>query len=330
VTTAASPQFGTTAQVTIVPPFGPGITINPDLTPGVSQGRVDWSVTKGVGQSNTCSIRGYNLGKTSRDRAGGIIKRVIDFSDEFAFLDGRLVEGVDLGGTSTVSTANGFGSLTLKARYQGSSTTASLFEGTAVQVRSKHRRDTWVTTLTGDDGVMQSTSAIADKVWTSTVPSVEVLDYLVRQVMVASLATPYPPQLAAYAFVGGYDASNYFATDILDQLTALTKTQWWWDDGEVFFSALGQPMLTPPIVLSSSGAPGTTKILDKPQPTEDGKVIVPSLLLPEMRPMSPVTVIAEALGGSYFASTVQHNGSTRGGVSRTVATLTPIGVVPFL
>ncbi len=332
MTTAASPQFGTTAQVTIVPPFGPGITVNPDLTPGVRQGRVDWEVSKGVGGQtpNTCTVRGYNLSKTSRDRAGGIVKRVIDFSDEFAFLDGRLVEGSDLGGSSTVSTANGFGSLTLRARYQGSSSTAALFEGTAVSVKSEHRMHTWKTTIMGSDGVLQSSSAVADKVWTSTVPSAEVLDYLVRRVMVATLATPYPPSLAKYQFVGGYDASNFYASDILDQLTDLTRTEWWWDDGAIYFAELGQPTATPPIVVSSSGGVGAIKLLHKPLPTEDGKTLIQCLLTPGLRPRSGVTVQAEALGGSYVASTVKHSGSTRGGVSRTLATLTPLGVVPFL
>ncbi len=330
--TAASPQFGTTAQVKIVPPFGPGIIINPDLTPGVRQGRIDWEVSKGVGGStpNTCTVRAYNLSRTSRDRAGGIIRRVVDFSDEFAFLDGRLIEGSDLGGTSTVSTANGFGSLTLRARYQGSSSTAALFEGTATAVKSEHRTHTWVTTITGSDGVLQSTAAISDKVWTSTVPAVEVLDYLVRRVMVATLATPYPPSLAGYQFVGGYDGSNFYASDILDQLTALTRTEWWWDDGAIYFAERGLPTAAPPIVVSSSGAPGTVRLLHKPLPTEDGKLIVQCLLTPSLRPRSSVTVQAEALGGSYVAAEVKHSGSNRGGVSRTVATLRPLGAVPFL
>ncbi len=75
--TAASPQFGTTIQVEIVPPFGPGVIVNPDLTPGVTQGRVDFAVTKGVGGSTpaVCSIRCYNLKKDSRDKAAGITKR---------------------------------------------------------------------------------------------------------------------------------------------------------------------------------------------------------------------------------------------------------------
>lgn len=329
---AASPQFGTTAQVTIVPPFGPGVIINPDLTPGVVQLRVDFRVTKGIGGSTpaTCDVRIFNLGPLSRNRAAGIVKRVIDFSDEFAFLDGRLIVGADLGGTSTVSTVNGFGSLKLSARYQGSTSTAAIFDGTATQTTSKHRLDTWTTTVNGGDGVLQSTSAIADKFWSSSVSATEVLDYLVRTVMVAELATPYPPTLAGYTFIGGYDATNFYASDILDQLTKLTKTAWWWDDGAVYFTTLGVPLPTPPIVLSPSGAPGTTRLLSKPMRVEGNLVQVRSLLLPEMRPMSPVTVLAAELGGQYFASAIEHAGSNRRGISTTTATLTPLGVVPFL
>jgi len=327
----ASPQFGTTAQVTIIPPFGPGVLVNPDLTPGVTQGRVDWQVVKGIGGStgSQASVRCYNLSASSRRRASGIVKRTIDFSDEFAFLDGRLVTGADVGGTSTISTLNGFGSLTLKARYQGSSTTASLFEGTATAVISEHRRNTWTTDITGSDGVLQSSSAVADKFWGSTVPAVEVLTYLGR-VMGTELATPYPPELSGYAFVGGFDATNYYASDILDQLTTLTKTEWWLDDGAVYFSSLGLPLPVTPIVISSSGAPGTVRMLSKPRPIEGGLLEVRCLLLPEMRPKTPVTLISAEFGGSYFASAVRHNGSNRGGVSTTTPTLTPVGVLGFL
>ena len=329
----SSPQFGTVAQVTIIPPFGPGVVINPDLTGVATQHRVDWQVSKGIGGSTpaSCVIRVFNLGPEDRNRAAGITKRVIDFSNEFAFLDGRLIEGSDLGGTSTVSTANGFGTLKLRATYQGSSSAASLFEGTSTTVISEHRRDTWVTTITGGDGVLQTSSAIADKFWGSTVPAVEVLDYLVRQVMVAELATPYPVALSAYSFVGGYDATNFYASDILDQLTTLTKTEWWWDDGAVYFSDLGAPLPAPPIVLSPSGAPGTTRLLSKPRVLEGNLVEARALLLPDMRPKSPTTILAEELGGQYFASSIMHRGSNRSAsVSTTTATLTPLGVVPFL
>jgi len=319
-------------QVTIQPPFGPGLIINPDLTPGVVQGRVDWQVSKGIGGStpSTCSIRAYNLKPSSRARAGGIVKRVIDFTDEFSFLDGRLITGADLGGTSTVSTVNGFGSVKLMARYQGSATTALLFEGTSDSVTSVHQTHTWVTTITGSDGVLQSSSAIADKFWGYTVTAPEVLDYLVRRVMASELATPYPPELAAWSFVGGFDATNYYASDLLDQITAVTKTEWWIDDGAVYFSSLGLPLPVPPILLSTSGAPGTTRMIGRPRPIEGGLLEVPCLLLPELRPKSPVTILSAEHGGAYWASAVLHTGSNRAGTSRTIATLTPLGVVGFL
>lgn len=330
---AASPQFGTVAQVTIVPPFGPGVIINPDLTGVARQLRVDWQVSKGIGGSTpaSCVIRVFNLGPIGRNRSAGITKRVIDFSNEFAFLDGRLIEGADLGGVSTVSTVNGFGTLKLRATYQGSSSAATLFEGTSTTVISTHRLNTWVTTITGGDGVLQTSSAIADRFWSSTTPAVEVLDYLVREVMVAELATPYPVALSAYSFVGGYDATNFYASDILDQLTKLTRTEWWWDDGAVYFADLGAPLPRPPIILSPSAVPGTTRLLSKPRALEGGLVEVRALLLPELRPKSPVTIAAAELGGSYFASSVVNQGSNRkASVSTTTATLTPLGGVPFL
>jgi len=306
--------------VTITPPFGPGVIVNPDITPGVSQLRVEWDVSKGIGGSsgNTCSVRVYNLGASSRKIAAGIVRRAYEFDPDFAFLDGRLEPGADVGG----------GTLTLKARYQASSSTASLFEGTATAVKSENRRNTWTTTIVGTDGMLQTSSAIADKFWAGTVPAVNVLTYLVTRVMVAPLATPYPPEIAADVFVGGVDTTNIYASAWLDDYAAKRNFEWWIDDGAVFFSSPGAALPQPPIILTPNGAPGSTRMLSKPRPVEGGKVEVPALMLPEMRPKSPVTVVAADLGGAYFASAVRHTGSNSGSsrVSRTIATLTPLGV----
>ena len=189
-----------------------------------------------------------------------------------------------------------------------------------------------VTAAQGSDGVIQQTSAIADKAWTGDVSSAEVLDYLISRVMVAELATPLPPEIAAYTFRGGLDATNYFATDILDQLTALTETEWWWDDGAVYLSSKGQPLPGDPITVSARREPDTRLMLDKPERTEDNQVIVPMLLSPDVRPKSAIRIRAAEFGGDYFVSSVEHRGQNRGSrsVCRTIATCTPVGVVGFL
>jgi len=335
VTSTAAAQFGVVAQVEVVPPFSDGVVINPDLSPGVIQGRVNWSVLKGVGGSQPAQAVAvvYNRSPSTRSKLAGEVKRLVNFSDEFDFLDGRLVEGTDLGGTSSVSAGAGFGTLRISARYSGSSSTATLFEGTAISARSRLvGGTTWVTTITGGDGIIQDSSAIADRAWVGDVSSSEVLDYLIKRVLVAQLATPIPPELARYKFVGGYDATNIYATDILDQLTELTRTEWWWDDGAIYLGSRGAPLPGPPIVVSSVAEPGTRRLIDRPERTEDNQVILPMLLAPDVRQRSLLRVRSGDLGGDYTVASVEHRGQNRGStsVSRTTATCAPLGVVGFL
>jgi len=335
VTSTRSQQFGVVAQVEIVPPFTDGITVNPDVTPGVVQGRIDWRVRKGIGGSQPAeaTVVMYNLAKSSRTTIAGETRRIIDFADEFDFLDGRLVTGADLGGQTSVSAGTGFGTLRISARYSGSSTTAKLFDGTLAFARSRRvSGHTWVTVGQGSDGVIQATSAIANKFWASDVAATEVLDYLIRRVMVAELATAIPPELARYTFRGGYDATNIYATDILDALTGLTRTQWWWDDGAVYLTSRGQPLAEPAIEVSASLEPNARLLIDKPERTEDNQVVCPMLLSPDVRPNRLLRIRSGELGGDYFVTSVEHVGQNRGStaVCRTIATCTPLGVVGFL
>ncbi|MGB2800426.1 MAG: hypothetical protein WBC82_11370 [Dehalococcoidia bacterium] len=335
MTSTRSQQFGVVAQVEIVPPFADGIRVNPDVTPGVPQTRVDWRIRKGIGGSQPAeaTVVMYNLAQSSRSTAAGELRRIIDFSDEFAFLDGRLVTGADLGGEASVSAGTGFGRLKVSARYSGSSATARLFDGTLSFARSRRvGGNTWVTTAQGSDGIIQDTSAIADKFWGSDVSAPEVLDYLVRRVMVAELATEIPQALAKYTFAGGYDATNIYATDILDQLTKLTRTQWWWDDGAVYITDVGKPLPGPPIIVSSKSEPGARLLIDKPERTEDNQVVCPMLLSPDVRPNTLIRIRSNDLGGDHVVNSVEHRGQNRGSrsVCRTIATCTPLGVVGFL
>lgn len=335
MTSTVSQQFGVVAQVEIIPPFEDGIRINPDVTPGVVQGRIDWHVRKAIGGSQpaSASARMYNLSQSSRDLLGGQTRRIVDFADEFAFLDGRLVTGQDLGGQTSVMAGVGFGILRLSAKYSGSSTTARLFDGTLSYASSSLANGhTWVTDAQGTDGVIQNSAAIADKFWAGDVAATEVMDYLIRRVMVAELATPVPDEIARYTFRGGFDATNIYATDILDALTELTRTRWWWDDGAVYLTSAGQPLPGPTIRVSTRPGPGSRLLVSKPQRTADNQVVLPLLLAPDVRPGSRLEVDSGELRGEYVAASVEHRGQNRGAGSaaKTWATCDPLGVVGFL
>ena len=98
-------QFGRAVQVTIIPPFGDGVIVNPDVAPGAVQLRCSVRVVKGIGAPASCEATVWNLGQQSRDRAAGVTRRVVDFSDEVGIIDGRIVFGDQFGDGSHILTS---------------------------------------------------------------------------------------------------------------------------------------------------------------------------------------------------------------------------------
>jgi hypothetical protein len=332
-------QFGRVVQVEIVPPEGEGVMINPEPAWGRVQQRVRVSVTKGIGSPAAASVDIYNASKNTRDRAAGVTRRVVDFSGEIGSLDGRLVFGEDLDGgkAEVVSRANGFGFLRVSAFYLGSGAAVPIFVGTSKRVEQVGAKPTPITRITGTDGVIQDASAITNRQWRTTTDGPTVLEYVIREVMGTRLvgsepgnfAAGLPLALAELELVGGYDATALFATDILDEFARVTRTKWWWDNGEVYWLDQGGSLPLPPLVLDSRPRSDAWQIVDKPTPGEDNKVDVPTLLLPAMIPGRLATIASGEFAGDYVASTVTHDVDNRGGLARTTARLDRVGVLPF-
>lgn len=333
-------QFGQAVQVTVIPPFGKGATINPDVAPGAVQLRCAVSVSKGIGAPSVATVDVWNLAQQTRDRIAGVTRRVVDFSSEVATLDGRVVFGDQFGDgkAETVTRANGFGFIRVGAFYQGAGTTVSLFEGSTTTVAPDPRRPGIVTRITASDGVFQDAAAVTNRQWRDKVSGATVLEYVIREVMGTTLSgsqpgdfgAGLPTELRNFQLVAGYDATALYATDILDEFARVSLTEWWWDDGVIFWKARGRGLDRAPLILDTKPATGSYQILGTPQPAEDNQVRVPLLLLPECRPGVPVRIQSGAFSGDYYTRAVEHAIDNRGGsAAKTFATLARTGVLPF-
>ena len=337
-------QFGRRISVEIVPPEGPGVLINGDAS--APQLDVSVRVSKAMGGTPaTCTVDVTNLTQRTRERAAGITRRIIDFSDLVGTIDGRLVFGEELDGgqAERVTRANGFGYLRVAAYYRGTSSTPhTIFEGTCKSVTPvPNTQPSPVTRITGGDGVIQDAAAICDKQWTEATSAATVLEYVIRDVMGTTLAgsqpgnfaAGLPAPIAALKLPAGYNATAIYATDILDtfvkQLSAKTPTDWWWDDGDVYWLERGKALPGKPILLDVTPSPGAFRLVDLPQAAEDGEVVATALMLPQMRPGRHARVVSGDFAGDYIVRAADHALTNGRGSALTTGRLARLGALPF-
>ena len=341
-------QFGQAVQVEVIPSIGDGVLINPDVSPGAVQLRCSVQVTKAISSPATpssCSVDVWNLATKSRDRAAGATRRIIDFGSEVDALDGRVVFGTDFGdGTAEVVTrSNGFGFLRVSAFYQGAGSTVALFKGSCTSVETQDRRPDQITRITGADGLVQSSAAVTNRQWRDPTTMAVVLEYVVRDVMKTSLAgsTPgdfeagLPASVRGFKLPAGYDATALYATDILDEFARVTDSEWWWDDGYLYWLDRGDVLPDPPLRLSPTPATGSYRMIRTPQATEPvagaPAIVAPLLLLPEARLGRAVIIEAGRYKGEWSCRSVTHAVDNRSGrVATTMAKLARRGVLSFL
>lgn len=304
-------HFDRTVRVSITPANGrPGILVNPVALPagggfGPPQLRVMFEVERSIDtEPNSARVTVVNLGEQSRNNAAGVVRRRVDFSNEFAFIDGRLIEGAALGGgvVELVETSAGFGYMRLEAGYDGVAST--IFEGGTTRLESRHEGTEWLTEVTAGDGETSLTTAVANKSFPDGTPALAIVAYLVRTMGLtpAGLATP-PPELAAAVSSGAVCIGR--ARDCLDALLTGLRVTWWVDSGE--FWAVGESGVLPvpplPVVLA----------LERPRTLEGGVVEVRLPLTPAARPGIPAALALPTLQGAYRVNRVTHRGDNRGG-----------------
>ena len=310
--TVAPFHFDRTTRVTVVSAsMLPGVLVNPAAFPSGGaftppQLRVIFDVDRSISKDpSRAKVRVINLSKTSRERMAGIVRRKIDFSREFAFIDGRLIEGAALGGgvAEVVETAAGFGYIKLEAGYDGVAST--IFEGGTNRVESEHVGTEWITEVVAGDGELSIQKAIANKTFAAGTPIVAIIAYLIRTMGLfpAGLATP-PPVLAATTATTSIVCAGR-ARDILDELLRGVGLEWFVDSGEVWLLEPNGTIPVPPVPIALA--------YDRPKKLENGTVEIRTPLERLARPGAPAAVALQSLQGTYRINRARFVGDNRGG-----------------
>lgn len=327
VTTAR--QLGRSAQLEVVPPTGPGIFVNrlqpilPNI-PGPKQLRIRFKVEKSITpEPQKCQVVVHNLGQRSRDKIAGVVRRTLDFSDDFLFIDGRLIEGKDLGGTAQfVTTANGIAYIKLAAGYSG--VPSVIFEGSSSALESVHKGQDWLTTIQAGDGQFGMEKGIANKSFESGTPLATVAEYLIKTMglfpgLPFSPAT-VPAVMFSTVFPRGFVASGR-AREVLSALMLSVSVVWFVEDGEAYFIDKLGSLPAPPVRLSALPDPTAAQLLSKPRRLESDGVEVVMLLNPAVRIGREAIIISKALAGQYRVESLIHEGDNRAGKFITTAQL---------
>lgn len=324
--TVAPFHFDRTARVTVTAASGLGVLVNPVAVPsggvGPPQLRVAFDAERSISKDpNPATVEIYNLSRYSRERMAGVVRRKVDFSKEFAFIDGMLIEGAALGGgvAEIVETAAGFGYLRLEAGYDG--VAAVIFEGGTNRV--EHRKDgpTWISSVECGDGELSIQKAIANQTFAAGTPVMAIVAYLVRTMGLigGNLATP-PPVLAAATTTGAACIGR--ARDCLDELLRGFGVDWFIDSGLFWLLPPSGLLPLPPVPI--------TVIYDEPRKLEDGTVEVRTPLDNRLRPGAPAALASLSLQGTYRINRVRYRGDNRGGRYDSTIELQDLSPIGFL
>lgn len=317
-----SSQLGRATQVEVVPggvPAIPGIFVNrlqPIIpgVPGPKQLRIKFKVEKSITSApQKCTVKIFNLGRISRERIAGTVTKTIDFSSDFLFVDGRLIEGKDLGGTTQyVTTANGVAYVKLSSGYGGAPST--IFEGSSSTLRSVHVGRNWVTTIEAGDGAFQIQKGIANKSFEVGTPMLLVVDYLVKTMGLfpGFPLTPatVPLAMSASVFTNGFCATGK-ASDVLNALMLAIGVTWFVDDGDAYFIDKLGSLPAVPVRVSALPDPTAALMLSKPRRLEGDGVEIEMFLNPAVRIGREILIVSKALAGQYRVESLVHQGDNR-------------------
>jgi hypothetical protein len=351
-------QFDRQISLTVVPPFGPGIRVNPPTSfvlaggaPLIPQLRITFEVRKTITpEPSTAQIEVFNLGTISRDRVSGVIRRVIDFSQEFAFIDGRLITGSSLvpGGTAEkVSRVAGIAYVKLEAGYNGAR--SQLWSGNGDRVTSRRERVDWVTAISGGDGKLGITQGVSNRSFGAGTPAVVVADYL-RTVMGLGTGTVLKPgnpllpaSLQTYVLGRPFVSTGRARDELTALLTLISAAEqenlgqvfpraleWFVDDGDLFILGPGAVLPLPPVRVSPLPDPTALRLLSTPRRTENDGLEIYTLLAPSLRPGRAVQLLSLEAAGAYRVEEVSHRGDNRGGEFTSTARLRNLAPLPFL
>lgn len=336
-------QFGRTARVTVVPlTGGVPLVINPvpssigglDLTPQIG---TSWVVRKTMTpEPQRAELELVNLSAVTRGALAACARSANNVAAVGPTVDGRILASTQA---------------TLEAGYAGQ-VPGSLISGTLSRAVSRHVVTEWRTTLGIGDSETELNLAECRQSFEPGTPAIAVLQYAAATMGLTLAAAPIPEAIGAYVLTRGWVAYAR-AREVIDALLAgivpdlsqlgtiaqgvsligqvfdtfagkasyTRPITWWVEDRQIYFLARGRALPTPPIVVTITGEPGTVRLLERPEPAEDGGLRIRTLLHPGIRLGRPVTVVAPSVAGAYRVDTVEHRGNNRSGECTTTARL---------
>lgn len=334
-------QFGRVVRVTVLPPVGAPIIINPILptTAPVAPPQIHAMVT--VSKSLTpepqrATVVLVNLAKTTRDTIAGYTRRPDNVDAQGLTVDSRVFRGTKV---------------MIEAGYRGLGP-STVFIGDLSTATSRHVGTEWLTTLECGDSEVALTQAECRRTFDVGASALEVLTYAIQVLGMRLSTAPIPSAIPSYILSRGFVAYGRARETIdamlaglapdLGQLNAIARgiatlgavfdafsgtapltrpITWWADDGAVTFLERGRALPGEPLRVSAEGEPGAVRLLERPQRLGDGVVRVTMLLHTGVRIGVPIAIVSKELAGTYRVEAFDHAIDSRSGPCDTTATL---------
>lgn len=295
----------------------------PTLSP---QLEMDFMCTMSITpDANRAVLRIFNLSKATRDRLAGIVKRNLDVTAAIASDIGFYTS---LGAASVVkqTTVNrGDAFVEVYGGYKPSP--ALLFQGSTQWCRHMRNGPTWLTEMEIGDGLSTMMDGVASKQFPPGALLIDVIKFVV-QTMGLGLGNLSEDRILE--IVGPGKATFPFgftcfgeSKNLLSNLIHPYGGEWFVDRGECYFVMRGQALPDAPIIVSPDSG-----LLASPDPVENGKLRLRSVLRPDVRIGRKVAVQSSSYEGTYRVEVVTHAINNRVGQSITDMLLSP-GVDPF-
>lgn len=329
-------QYGRQVDLSLVPPTGPGVLVNPN--PALPQIRIDFSVEKSIGGSaGQARIFVFNLGELARQIAAGIVRRTSQLDP----LEAVAVEGISItpavleqllgggAGQEVATVSAGGGVVKLRAGFQGFGL-PTIFDGSSQDADSYPRHPDWITEISASDGGLGPSLALASKDFTAGTPMPIVVDYL-RKVMGLGAGTLLPaaaPVALSSSFLRRPWSALGQARELLESQLDLLEVDWWIDDGDLYLIGAGEALPGVPHRFSTDPLDETAITMYRsPELLVGDQVAAETQMAGHVRLGEQVLIVSTRLAGLYRVSALVHAGSNRRGRFASSWTLDPLGVL---
>lgn len=324
-------QYDRGVRLTVIPPDGPGILVNPlppsGTGPTTPQLRVEFSVSRSLDLNpGRAAINVTNLGKLSLGRIEGAVGRVGDPASLATTSALRAIDATLAPGPPLVTIADaGHATTILEAGYAGM--LGTIFTGAASRISSRWNGFERKTSIVASDGGLETSTARVHKSFERGTPLLSILKYVAKTLTMRLAPTPALALLANDILDGGFVAYGYARDALADLLSPLQLEQEWWiDDGTISIVNKGLPLPLPPVTIANVKTVGAHRLIAEPDGIEDNGVRVQTMLIGPVQIGQSVVLVAGRLSGTYRCEAILHRGDNRGGPFNTSLVLRQPGL----